>query len=97
MQCESAIATQWGYPFLRFVKPPMNKVDWPRLSQGHRKVLVKRLRVLWEFVRELSGDDAYDRYLQRHSRQHPDAKPLDKRAYFKQVQKQKWSELRRCC
>lgn len=60
-------------------------------------MLVKRLRALWRFVRELTGDDAYDRYLRHHTSRHADVKPLDRRAYFKQAQKQKWSGMRRCC
>ncbi len=60
-------------------------------------MLARWLRVLWRCVRELSGDDAYDRYLERHTRRHSDVKPLDRRAYFKHAQKHKWSGLRRCC
>ena len=55
------------------------------------------LRRLWGFLRELSGDDAYERYLAHQTREHPDATPMDRRGHFEHSQRQKWSGVNRCC
>jgi uncharacterized short protein YbdD (DUF466 family) len=36
--------------------------------------------VLW-YLRELTGEADYDRYLIRHAREHPGAEPLSRRAF----------------
>ncbi|MES2606122.1 MAG: YbdD/YjiX family protein [Pseudomonadota bacterium] len=51
----------------------------------------------WSVLRELSGDDAYERYLQHHSVTHPDEQPLDRATFFKTEQRRKWDGVRRCC
>ncbi|MDD3650443.1 YbdD/YjiX family protein [Immundisolibacter sp.] len=55
------------------------------------------LRALWRWLRAVSGDDAYERYLVHHALAHPDRPPLDRRAYFRRCQDEVWSRLRRCC
>lgn len=57
------------------------------------------LRRCWSVLREVSGDDAYERYL-AHRRSCHDlqgAKPLDRAAFFKEEQRRKWEGVRRCC
>jgi len=56
-----------------------------------------RLRQLWSLVRELAGDDAYERYLCHHAEAHAGALPLDRRAFWLERQRQKWSGVQRCC
>ena len=56
-----------------------------------------RLQQCWSALRELSGDDAYERYLAHHAETHPDAVPLDRAAFFREEQKRKWEGVRRCC
>ena len=56
-----------------------------------------RLSRLWQTLRRLSGDDAYDRYLAQHARHHPDEPPLSREAFFKQWQDDKWKGVKRCC
>lgn len=51
----------------------------------------------WRFVRRLSGDDAYERYLHHHAQAHPDQKPLSRKAFFQREQDRKWGGVRRCC
>lgn len=51
------------------------------------------LRVL----RRLSGDDAYERYLAHHHRHHGDRIPLDRKAFYMDEQRRKWSGVKRCC
>jgi Protein of unknown function (DUF466). len=40
------------------------------------------LRAFWAWLRAVSGDDAYERYLAHHAAAHPDRAPLDRRAFF---------------
>lgn len=60
-------------------------------------MLIKRLNALWRFACELSGDDAYERYLQHHAKAHPQLIPLGRKAFFKQQQARKWNNINRCC
>lgn len=64
-----------------------------RLWQAVRRLLQQG----WRLLRELSGDDAYERYLQHLASAHPDEKPLCRRAFFQQQQQQKWQGVKRCC
>ena len=58
----------------------------------------KRALRLVGVVRELVGDDAYERYLAHWYRQHADESlPLDRKAFFKMEQERKWNGIRRCC
>ena len=59
--------------------------------------VVLKLQQGWKLLRELSGDDAYERYLQHQALAHPDEPPLCRHAFFKQQQQQKWHGVKRCC
>lgn len=59
--------------------------------------LMKLFRSLWKFVRRLSGDDAYERYLAKHRLHHPNEPLLSRVAFFKQWQDSKWKGVKRCC
>ncbi len=48
-------------------------------------------------VRHLTGDDAYERYLVRHQKQHAGQPPLDRRAFYIAEQLRKWDGVKRCC
>ena len=56
-----------------------------------------RLRTLWGWLRALSGDDAYERYLTRHERSHPGGPPVTRSDFYLQEQRRKWSGVSRCC
>jgi uncharacterized short protein YbdD (DUF466 family) len=51
----------------------------------------------WQLLRELSGDDAYERYLAHHAAYHADAPPLTRKEYFCRSEAGKWEGVRRCC
>jgi uncharacterized short protein YbdD (DUF466 family) len=53
----------------------------------------------WATLRELSGDDAYERYLGHWRAQHAAAAsaPLDRGEFFKEEQRRKWEGVKRCC
>jgi uncharacterized short protein YbdD (DUF466 family) len=68
-----------------------------------RLPMLKYLKTFWRAVRRLSGDDAYERYLEHYARchLHDDAHecegPLSRAEFFKQWQDQKWNGIKRCC
>jgi uncharacterized short protein YbdD (DUF466 family) len=51
----------------------------------------------WQALRQISGDDAYERYLAHHTEAHPDEPPLDRRRFYLEQQRAKWSGVNRCC
>jgi uncharacterized short protein YbdD (DUF466 family) len=59
----------------------------------------KPIKRFWSCVRQLSGDDAYERYLQHFSEHHDHSQeaPLSKAAFFKAWQDKKWTGIKRCC
>jgi uncharacterized short protein YbdD (DUF466 family) len=59
--------------------------------------MTRVLHSLWKFVRALSMDDAYERYLEHHRQAHAQARPLDRRAFYLREQQRKWSGVSRCC
>jgi uncharacterized short protein YbdD (DUF466 family) len=54
-------------------------------------------RRCWDFIRELSGDDAYERYLQHLAAEHPEQTPVDRKTFFQHEQQRKWEGVNRCC
>jgi uncharacterized short protein YbdD (DUF466 family) len=60
--------------------------------------VTEAFRRLWATLRELTGDDAYERYL-AHWREHHagDGKPLERAAFCREEQARKWDGVRRCC
>ncbi len=65
--------------------------------------MLKRLKILWAGLRQLSGDDAYERYVhyytthQMHACQHHCEPLLSKKEFFKRWQDEKWQGIKRCC
>jgi len=60
--------------------------------------VLSRLKHLWQAVRTLTGEDAYERYLD-HWREHhgSEGPPLDRKAFYRQHLDRKWSGINRCC
>jgi uncharacterized short protein YbdD (DUF466 family) len=59
--------------------------------------LKQHCTAVWSVVRELTGDDAYERYLAHHVAKHPEQAPLSRSVFFKTEQRRKWEGVRRCC
>ncbi|HEX7013657.1 MAG TPA: YbdD/YjiX family protein [Steroidobacteraceae bacterium] len=57
----------------------------------------ERWHALWNLIRALARDDAYERYLAHHARSHPDRAPLDRRSFYLIEQERKWTGVARCC
>jgi len=51
----------------------------------------------WSIIRELSGDDAYERYLAHHAACHSGSMPLARKDFFRNQQQKKWGGIQRCC
>lgn len=63
--------------------------------------LVDAMASAWRLLRQMSGDDAYERYLslyaanqQQHQHQTP---PLSREDFCKAWQEDKWNGIKRCC
>jgi uncharacterized short protein YbdD (DUF466 family) len=72
--------------------PPRTHIGWLLPNS-----LWRLLWCAWRFTRELSGDDAYERYLEHVGRVHPDQVPMTRAEHYAFTQDQKWSRLSRCC
>jgi uncharacterized short protein YbdD (DUF466 family) len=60
--------------------------------------MLKKINLVWRAIRQLSGDDAYERYLIHHALHHQaDGEPMSKKEFFKQWQDNKWMGIKRCC
>ena len=60
--------------------------------------LEKKLSLLWAAVRSVSGDDAYERYVQHTAAEHPDQPLLDRRTFYVREQERRFSGgPTRCC
>ena len=55
------------------------------------------LKQIWQSLRQVSGDDAYERYLAHHRQAHPGEAPMTQEQYFRKRQDEKWSKVSRCC
>lgn len=57
------------------------------------------LKRFWCFVRQLSGDDAYEQYLKHYALHHQgeEEPPLTREAFYKEWQDRKWKGVKRCC
>ena len=61
--------------------------------------MTEALRRVWAVIRELTGDDAYERYLAHWRAHHAQDRstPLDRAAFCREEQRRKWEGVRRCC
>ncbi|WP_328993271.1 YbdD/YjiX family protein [Kribbella sp. NBC_01245] len=61
-------------------------------------VVVRAWRGLRWYLREVSGESAYDRYVETACRKHPDEAPLDRRAFERRRQDlENQRPQQRCC
>jgi uncharacterized short protein YbdD (DUF466 family) len=54
--------------------------------------LLRPIRYAWEYLREISGENAYDRYLVVHAATHPERPPMDRGEFYRQRQDEKYSD-----
>lgn len=58
---------------------------------------MKPLNIFWRAIRQLSGDDAYERYLIHHAVKHPEQTAMSRGEFFRKWQDGKWTGVNRCC
>jgi len=62
---------------------------------AHIAILPKRF---WTWLRAVSGDDAYDRYLEHWRQEHAgEGPPMSRRAFHRSRERERWDGIRRCC
>jgi len=62
------------------------------------QLIRQALRNGWQGLRTISGDDAYDRYLQHCLHKHADSVPMDRLDFYRCEQERRWSGgPNRCC
>jgi uncharacterized short protein YbdD (DUF466 family) len=52
---------------------------------------------VWRYLRAVSGDDAYERYLEHHAAHHSGEPVMPRKAFFTDHQRRKWAGVTRCC
>ena len=62
-----------------------------------RPAVLRWLAGGWAYLRAVSGDDAYERYLAHHAVEHAGQPPMSRKAYFAEQQRLKWTGVTRCC
>ena len=55
------------------------------------------LRAAVGFLRTVSGDDAYERYLAHHALEHAGDPVMAPKAFYEDRQRRKWTGVSRCC
>ena len=49
------------------------------------------LSAIWEYLKEISGDNAYDKYLAVHSATHPGRRPMNRGEFYRWRQNEKYN------
>ncbi len=64
---------------------------------GIATLLARGLRLCWRALRALSGDDAYERYLEHWRERHGEATLPTRAQFYRAEQERRFSGIRRCC
>ena len=49
------------------------------------------LRAVWEYLKEISGENAYDKYLAVHAATHPDRQAMNRGEFYRARQDEKYN------
>ncbi len=49
------------------------------------------LRAIWEYLKEISGENAYDKYLAVHATTHPDRQAMTRGEFYRTRQDEKYN------
>jgi uncharacterized short protein YbdD (DUF466 family) len=66
-------------------------VEGKATSAARGEVSENVLLYLWGYLKEVSGENAYDRYLEAHARTHPDKPALSRKAFYRQRMDEKYN------
>ena len=53
--------------------------------------VLRAMRYAWWYLKEVSGENAYDRYLERHRATHPGKQPLGRDEFYRRRQDEKYA------
>jgi uncharacterized short protein YbdD (DUF466 family) len=67
------------------------------IAARSRPAALRWLAAGWAYLRAVSGDDAYERYLAHHAVEHAGQALMSRKAYFAERQTRKWTGVTRCC
>lgn len=59
--------------------------------------MVRWIAAVWHYLRAVSGDDAYERYLVHHAAHHAAEPVVTRKVFFDDRQRRKWMGVSRCC
>ncbi|HYE36885.1 YbdD/YjiX family protein [Methylocaldum sp.] len=61
--------------------------------------MLKTVKTLWNLLRAITGDNAYEKYLEhwRTHHAHEGGEPLSRKAFFDAELQRRWSGVKRCC
>lgn len=59
--------------------------------------MVRWIGAAWRYLRAVSGDDAYERYLMHHAVHHAGEPLVTRKDFFDDRQRRKWIGVSRCC
>ena len=59
--------------------------------------IVRLGRAFGDVLRGAFDSDGYDRYRQHHAAHHPTETPLERAAWFRRRQAERWHGISRCC
>ena len=51
----------------------------------------EHLRAIWDYLKEISGENAYDRYLTVHTATHPDKRAMSRGEFYRARQVEKYN------
>jgi uncharacterized short protein YbdD (DUF466 family) len=51
----------------------------------------------WQALRQLSGEDRYERYVAHLRAAHPGLEPPDRRTFYRDMLARRWNGITRCC
>jgi uncharacterized short protein YbdD (DUF466 family) len=67
-----------------------------RVGRNLRRQIRRTIAATVGWLRAVSGDDAYERYLTHYARAH-EGPPLSRGAFYEERENRKWSGVSRCC
>ena len=56
-----------------------------------KETIVRPLRYAWGYLKEISGENAYDHYLAVHAKTHAEKEPMDRGEFYRWRQDEKYN------
>lgn len=66
-------------------------------ASAARRAALRWAGAAWGYLRAVSGDDAYERYLVHLAGHHAGEPVMSRQAFFTDRQRRKWTGVTRCC